>query len=78
MSSYLSTFFEEKAVPITHFELKDKAGMVHMISTDVAIEFIMSHPDIKSWENYIRKLDFANADFVQFLKSVCQFIVGAY
>lgn len=67
---YLRTFFEEKGLESRIYEVKAPSGMLHMISTDVVVERILSLPhgeERTKVAHMVQRLDFANADFHHFL-----------
>lgn len=75
--NYLKTFFAEKNLPVVNWELTDNTGMVHMISSDVVIEFLIENPDMGAQAvPTIRKIDFLNGDVNDFLKHIAGFIVN--
>lgn len=75
--TYLQTFFEEKQIAFTAFEIKDKNHTTHFINTDVVIEFIMASPQHEQEQiaSILRKIDFKNGSVLHFLKYLAHGLV---
>ena len=72
---YLDLFFEEKDIVFTIFEI-EKDDMTHFVESDFVIELIKnaSEQEQRSIVHQLRRIDFANADVLHFLK----FLANAY
>lgn len=77
---YLRTFFEEKNLPHTSWDIVALDGTLHVISSEIVIEHIWTCNDREMTEvaNVIRKIDFANGDINHFLSHLAHDIVENY
>ena len=75
--NYLRTFFEEKQIAFTAFEITDKHQTTHFIDTEVVIEFILSAPQHEQEQiaSILRKIDFKNGSVLHFLKYLAHGLV---
>jgi len=71
---YLKTFFEEKQLQPTCFEVEGKSGMLNIIESDVVISAIHQAPPIEQDHiaRAIRRIDFMNGDINHFLGHLAQ------
>ena len=69
-NEYITTFFEEKAIPETTFEVVSENGTPNFISNMAVIEQIKLAPSHEKDEivHIIRQIDFKNGDVNHFLK----------
>lgn len=76
-STYIKTFFSEKQIPFTPFEIKDKHQTTHFLNTEVVIEFILSAPQHEQEQiaSILRKIDFKNGSVLHFLKYLAHGLV---
>jgi len=76
---YLTTFFNEKNLPLENWELDDNDGVTHWISNEVVIEHIHAAPRSEQEQiaNVIRKIDFANGNVNHFLKHLAGALINA-
>ena len=68
-TQYFNRFFEEKDLPIVAWEFEIN-GTYHVINSDVVIEAIKNtcRDEAEKVRTHLRKLDFANADILKYLK----------
>ena len=78
MIPYLSTFFAEKALPFTDWELIAKDGAVHFIDNEVVIEAIggASMDEQVAIANMIRRIDFVNGGVNDYLKHLAGALIN--
>lgn len=72
---YLRTFFEEKDLPEVVFEVESPNGTANMIPSELVIDVILNSCPADEQEriaNMIRRLDFANADILDYLKHLAR------
>ena len=75
---YFERFFEEKEIPYTSWNLTSNKGEIHIIDTDVVIEFIRNVADSENGNIFRKKLvqlDFMNQPIVPFLKYIAEGII---
>ena len=80
LSHYFDTFFAEKNVPSTTWELTDYQGTTHIVCSDVIMEAIKAAPEHEQIQirDVLVKLDFANADITSFLKHLAQGMIDVW
>ena len=76
-TNYLKTFFDEKQIAYTSFEIKDKYQTTHFLNTEVVIESILSAPQTEQEQiaSILRKIDFKNGSVLHFLKYLAHALV---
>ena len=79
-TEYLRNFFDEKVINEESWDLKDKTGQNHYISTDVVIEAIFNAPESEQAGivTQLRKLDYHNQPIEPFLKHLAQGMINVY
>lgn len=66
---YLKRFFEEKALPVVHWEL-EVGDVVHIITNTTVIKAILAAPRSEQEQiaNMLRRIDFLNGDVNDYLR----------
>lgn len=69
----LNTFFKEKAIPFTQWEIEDE-GQTHIIDSDFIIELVLATEGKERHKigSTIFSLDFANASIVDYLRFLAE------
>lgn len=72
MTRFIKQFFAEKEVPTKVFQVEDKTGLTHFISTEVCIEWLKNAPTEiqRKAEGPLRQIDFHNGDVNHFFEHV--------
>lgn len=72
----LETFFEEKGIPYTHWEIEHN-GQTNFIDSDVVIEAILSTEgtERRKIADTLSALDFANASIVHYLRFLAECMI---
>jgi len=75
----LETFFEEKQVPYTEWEIK-KGEISHFIDSDYVIEVLLNTQGDERLviSRKLSSLDFQNASIVDYLKYLAECLVNLY
>jgi len=75
---YLETFFKEKQIEQTSWELTGLDGTPHFIDSDVVIEAILNCPshEQKKIADVLRQLDFRNQKIEPFLEHMAKGLVA--
>lgn len=76
MMMNLETFFEEKKIPYTHWEIEHD-GVIHYIDSDVVIQAILSTKGVERNKiaGTLFALDFRNASIVDYLKHLAKAMI---
>lgn len=77
---WFDTFFREKRPPYCCWELKDSAGRINIIDTEVVIEAINNSQEEEQAriKDILIKIDFSNGDINKFFRHLAQWIIEEY
>lgn len=77
MIKYLETFFAEKQLIDETWELVDKDGITHFISSSIVLEHLEIAPieEQEAIARVLRKIDFKNGNVNHFLKHLAQAVI---
>ena len=80
LNDYFDTFFSEKNLLLTTWELQDNQGTNHIVSSDVIIEAIKAAPDHEQEQirDVLVKIDFVNGDVLDFLQHLAQGMINLW
>ena len=78
--TYLTNFFEEKAINYQLFEITDANGLTHFIDTEFVIDAIFNTTSTEQQiiGNTLRKLDFYNQPINDYLKHLANVLVKKF
>jgi hypothetical protein len=76
--NYLKKYFQEKVIPEQVWELEDNVGVIHYITSEVVIEFILSVESAiqQRIATTLRTLDFHNQPILPFLEHLARGMIA--